>query len=171
MNKNLTSSEWLLSAGLLAILASLVAVGKINSSMAFSQIETHSVEQARFTPLSVEGAVARPGSYRHELGAPLAETVLKAKPTRFADLKSLSLEETSERSLIIKVKELTEIEVLIVGAVLNPGPLRLPAGSRLCDLKSKIQCSKEADRSLFKRRRLLKDGEIVEIPQSEANNG
>lgn len=171
MNKSLASSEWFLAAALLAIMASLAAIAKISSSKAFAQIKIHEAEKPKFVIVSVQGAVAKPGPYPMVLGSELIETVLKAKPAKFADLKNLSMEKTAENSLVVYVEELKEVEVLIAGAVLNPGPMRFPIGSRLCDLKSKIQCSDQADRSFLKRRRLLKDGERVEIPQAESNNG
>lgn len=171
MNKNLTSSEWFLAASLLAIMASLAAIAKINSGKAFSQIEAYEANQPKTVMVSVRGAVAKPGPYPMELGSSLIETARKAKPNRFANLQNLALEKTAEGTLVLDIQKLKEIEVLISGSVQNPGPVRLPAGSRLCDLKSKIQCSEQADRAFLKRRRLLKDGEIVEIPQAESNNG
>lgn len=170
MNKSLASSEWFLAASLLAIMASLAAIAKINSGKAFSQIEIYEAAQPKTVVVSVQGAVAKPGNYQIELGSSLIETARKAKPSRFANLQNLALEKSPDGTLTLNIKELSEIEITITGSVQNPGSVRLPAGSRLCDLKSKIQCCDQADRAFLKSRRLLRDGEKVEIPQAESNN-
>lgn len=170
MNKSLRSSEWFLAASLLFIMASLAAIAKINSGKAFSHIEAYEAEQPKTAMVSIQGAVAKPGIYQIELGSSLIESARKAKPSRFADLQNLALEKAVDGTLVLNIQKLAEIEITISGSVLNPGPIKLPAGSRLCDLKSKIQTSDQADRTFLKSRRLLKNGEKVEIPQAESNN-
>jgi hypothetical protein len=43
--------------------------------------------------------------------------------------------------------------------------LTLPAKSRVSDLKSKVVLSPDADKSYFRRRRWLKNGEKIEVPK------
>lgn len=166
MKKNLTSSEWFLAASLLAIMASLVAIAKINSSKAIAHVQIAEAEKTELIPVSVYGAVAKPGAFLIEKGTPLAEAVHKAKPTRFADLKNVPLDQIIDNSLTVHIEELAEIEIHISGAIAIPGFLRLPTGTRVCDLKSKIEFAEGADRSVLKSRRILKEGERIEIPRT-----
>jgi hypothetical protein len=43
--------------------------------------------------------------------------------------------------------------------------LALPAGSRICDLSGLIIPSADADLHFFKRRRLLKNQDVIEVPR------
>ncbi len=60
---------------------------------------------------------------------------------------------------------LTEITVHVRGAVLEPAQLKMPVQSRICDLKSKISLASNADRTFFRRKKRLKNGEIIEVPK------
>lgn len=73
----------------------------------------------------------------------------------------VALEEAEE----LVVEELTELKVLVRGAVVDPGSITMPLGARICDLKSKVILKDEADKTFFKRRRLLRNGEIIEVPK------
>jgi hypothetical protein len=64
------------------------------------------------------------------------------------------------------IPELEFISVRIDGAVVNPLDMQLPRGTRLFELRGKIQLTKEADERFMKRRRLLKNGEIIHVPKN-----
>ncbi|OGN64853.1 MAG: hypothetical protein A3E80_01870 [Chlamydiae bacterium RIFCSPHIGHO2_12_FULL_49_9] len=57
------------------------------------------------------------------------------------------------------------VTVIVRGAVEEPLEVALPKGARISDLKSKVALKKDADKAFFKRRRLLKNGEIVLVPK------
>lgn len=58
----------------------------------------------------------------------------------------------------------TEVRVTVRGAA-ESIELVLPKGSRISDLKEKISLSAEADKTFFRRKRKLKDGEVIEVPK------
>jgi hypothetical protein len=70
-----------------------------------------------------------------------------------------------EEEAIGVVEELKELKIIVRGAVVDPGVIVMPLGARICDLKSKVVLGDEADKTFFKRRRLLKNGEIIEVPK------
>ena len=65
--------------------------------------------------------------------------------------------------MAIELTLLQEITVRIEGEVEAPIELTLPIGARMSELKSKVVLTERADQSVFKSRRMLKDGEIVMV--------
>lgn len=161
MEKSLRSSEWFLVGSLLLVMASLVLVAKVNAHRASAVV----LAQVPEVVVAIDGAVAKPGEYAVRKGSRIEEIVRKARPKPYANLKKLGVDERVEGPLSLHIEELSEIVVSVNGAVKEPMQLVLPAGSRLCDLRSKISLTTEADKSFFRRRRLLKDGEKIEIPK------
>lgn len=66
---------------------------------------------------------------------------------------------------VAPAEEPAEITVMVRGAVLAPTQLTLPPKSRICDLKTKLSLTPEADKRFFRRRKLLKDGDCIEVPK------
>ncbi len=165
VKKSLQSSEWLLVGSLLAILASLVLVAKINLYLSSETLSNFHLEPEKLIEISISGAVHKPGIYQISQGMPLEKALKKARPKKNACLKKLDLEQKVETPLQVVLEELSEIVVTIEGAVEEAVELRLEPGARICDLKSKIRLTEEADRRFFKRRRILKDGEKITIPK------
>ncbi len=58
-----------------------------------------------------------------------------------------------------------EIRIFINGAVEKPIELIVPTGTRICDLKSKVLFTADVDKSFLKRRRKLKNREILTVPK------
>ncbi|HSX26983.1 MAG TPA: SLBB domain-containing protein [Chlamydiales bacterium] len=164
MKQSVQSSEWVLVGSLLLIMASLVVISKVNVYRAASTLALNEIEVKEIL-VTVKGAVAKPGAYR-VLEGTLLETVLrKARPWPHANLKALPLKRPLEGESEIVVEELAEITVYVDGAVEKRVELTLPAKSRVSDLKSKVVLSEDADKSYFRRRRWLKDGEKIEVPK------
>ncbi len=164
MKKSLPSSEWLLVASLLMIMASLVVIAKVNAYRAASSITAKDLQQEEIW-VTIEGAVAKPGRYRALSGQTIGEVVRKARPNPFADLKKIPLKEIVEAPMQLQIEELSEVQVFIQGAVAEPVEIRVPARTRICDLKSKVSLTAEADKTFFRRRKMVKDGEILEVPK------
>ncbi len=57
------------------------------------------------------------------------------------------------------------ITIHVIGAVQQPISVKMPLGSCIKDLKSKVTPSAEADQKFFKRTRRLKNGEKIEVPK------
>jgi len=157
---HLRSSEWLLTGSLLLLLASLVAIAKIKAYKAGEVGEKKQVA----VEVSVQGHVKKPGIYPIARGAPLAEVVRKAQPQKFANLRAIPVKELVTSSLELVIEPLCELLIQVDGAVKNSGPVSVPLGTRISDLKKILVLDEKADLSFFKKKRLLQDGEIVKIP-------
>jgi hypothetical protein len=164
--KKLFASEWLLVGSLLMILASLVVIAKVNTHKASGLLlaSAPAAPPVEMILVTIEGAVSKPGTYEFPVGSRMGDVLKKARPKPFANLKNLSLAERVDQPLNLKIEELAEISVQIIGAVTESVELVLPMGVRICDLKSKISLRPEADKQFFKKRRRLRDGEVLEIP-------
>ena len=164
MKKSLQSSEWFLVSSLLLIMASLILISKMSASRAASHISLNEPRQKEIL-VTIEGAVKKPGTYSFAVGSSIEEILKKAKPQPSADLKDLLLLGTIEKECLITVGELSEITVSVLGAVVEPLKLTLPVGSRICDLRSKIILTQDAEKSFFRRKKKLKNGEIIRVPK------
>lgn len=164
MQKSLRSSEWILVTSLLVLLASLVAIARFHEHRKAAQLTILAQTIEKPVTLSIEGAILKPGRYTVLPGTRLGDALKKSRPKRFADLRALDLEQPVNTDLTLQISELASVRIQVTGAVEHPVELELPAGARLCDLKSKIQWTSLADTGFLKSRRLLKDGETIEIP-------
>jgi len=167
LKKSLESSEWILSASLVVILASLFIISRCHEHRKKSQLIALSDAVEHPVNIVISGEVFRPGVYPALPGTRIGDLIKKSRPKRFADLRAIELDRPIDKPLDIAIPLLSEISIRIEGAVIEPLDLKMPPGSRICDLKSKIQCERDADLHYLKRRRLLKDGETVVIPRKE----
>lgn len=158
--------EWILVLSLLAVMTSLVLVAQVNASRAFSAIEMESGKEEPIV-VTVEGAVSKPGAYSVPSGTTVETVLRKARVKPFANLQTIPLHQIIEAPLHLNVEELAEITVSVCGAVVEPLDIVLPARARISDLKSKVSLSKEADKTFFRRRRMLKNGEKIEVPKKD----
>ena len=159
------SSEWVLVGSLLLFCLSLFCVAQGSAAHSRAILATPPESTHALLPVQIDGAVKKPGIYPTLPGTPLKKVIMKSKPSRFADLKQLDLEARVEGPLTLHLTELTEIVIRVEGAVLTPCELTLPTGTRVKDLRAHIALQPDADLSLFKSRRLLKDGEIFQVLQ------
>ena len=83
-------------------------------------------------------------------------------------MKKIPLEKAVEAPLTIIVEELREVVVFVGGEVAQAVEVTLPVGSRICDLRSKVALTPESDKGFFRRRKVLKDGEKIEVPKKRA---
>lgn len=164
MKNSLSASEWTLLALFAIIMGSLVFISKFNAIRASDAIEKIPEGQIQIL-VTIDGAVKKPGQYLVAEGSPAISAVRKAKPTLWADLKPFKEPIISPAHLT--VPELKEIRVYVAGEIGAPVELVLPAGSRISDLKSKIVFTPETDIAFFKRRKLLRDEEKIEVPKKK----
>lgn len=160
------SERWIIVSFIL-IVSSLLFIAKINAFRAeealaqFEEEASSAIEEV--VEIEIEGAVNKPGTYTVPVGTPMKKVVKKARPKVGTDLQKLPL--TAVAPMKITIEELQEITITVTGAIGEPKELVLPIGSRICDLKSKITLTGETDKTFFRRRRLLKNGEIIEVPK------
>ncbi len=162
----LRSSEWLLTGSLFLLLFSLLAIAKIKASQVGAPRERKIIA----VDVSIDGHVKKPGVYAVARGAPIGEVLRKAHPKKFADLRAIRLEDPISHPLSLNIEPLKELNVQIVGAIQNPGQFRVPPGTRISDLKKNLSLSASADLAYFKKKRMLRDGETINVPEKIDNN-
>lgn len=155
----------MISGSLILIFASLLLIShfhqhrkKLLISAVEESVECH-------IDIGIIGEVSRPGVYSVVPGTRIGDLIKKSRPKRYADLSFIDLDSPAVVACELIVPQLKELTVQIEGAVAEPLTLTMPIGSRISDLKSKIQSEKDADLGFFKRRRLLKNREIITIPR------
>lgn len=160
------SPEWSLVTSLFLIICSIVLIAKVN---AFKSRSIVTDEDLRVEDVSVyiSGAVKKPGSYKVSPGTPLEVVIKKARPLICADLKKLPLTQLVDGTVTIVVEEMKEILVSVRGEVLKVAEYTLPVGARISDLKSKVTLTKDADKRFLSRRKLLKNGDVIEVPKKK----
>lgn len=60
-----------------------------------------------------------------------------------------------------------QITIFVDGAVANPGPITVPEGTRLQDLKKNITLRPGADTRVLNKKRKLQDQETITVPYQE----
>ena len=156
----LRSSEWLLTGSLLLLLASLVAIAKIK---AYQAGEAHE-ERMVTVEVTIQGHVKKPGVYAAARGIPVGQVLRKAQPKKYADLRGLCLKDPVVAPLELAIEPLQELRIQVKGAVEQPGEISIPLGTRISDLKKILLLSTTADLTFFKKKRLVPDGEVINIP-------
>ena len=167
IQSGLQRSEWVLVGGFLILLAALLSFSRLHQHRRSTQLRVYSQEIIRPIQIQVEGAVSKPGTYEFLPGVSLSDVLKMSCPKKWADLKSLNLEQKIDSSMRFEIPMLSSVCVRVEGAVQYPFTLSLPVGSRISDLLPYVELSEGADLRFFKRRRLLKDGEELIVPMRE----
>lgn len=163
---SLQFSEWFIICFFLGLLAVFVVVSKISSWKV--QKTLSQIVPVRTVSVEVSGEVFCPGVYKLKETARLKELLEKAKPKRFADLSALDFSGPLPASL--HISRLSAIHVTVSGeGVEQISILELEPGIRLSQIKSKIPLAKDADLSLFRSQRMLKDGEEILVKKKKIN--
>lgn len=156
-SSTINPSERFVIGFFLILLCSFTLIAKISSWKAKNLLsEVFPLETVH---IEVSGEVLRPGVYEFPLGVSCQKVLEKAKPKKFADLSPI--DQMAPAPIFLFVPPLEQIHVLIQGPGALACELSLPPGTRLSDLKSKIYLQEFADLSLFRSRKMLKDGEII----------
>jgi len=159
------ASEWILVGSLALLFISLFVIATIRDGHKNFQIKNCLEDKVEPIEIDIRGAVLKPGRYSFLPGVRLKEVLKKSIPKKHADLRLFDLNKQIGESLEIVVTELSSISIRVEGAVMCPVDLMLPPGTRLCGIKSKIQLEEDADTNFLKKRRILKDGELILIPR------
>lgn len=159
---SLNISEWLVITLFLFLMAAMAVISKVSCAKAQEVlVQNHKEESVK---IEISGEVHKPGVYEFEEGTTYGEALKKARLKRFADVSKISLDEKVHGTQIV-VPSLKEIRVRVSGEVRQSGELVVPAGTRICDLKSKINLTEQADPNVLSRRKILDDGEKIHVPK------
>ena len=162
--------EWLAIAIIVGLLGMLAAIAMIrNSSSQFKEIATTDTPSNQWIKVAIDGAVESPGNYTVEKGTSLKEVLAQAKVLEDADFSRLKMKITSKvrQGQMIHVPKKQIITVFIQGNVEFPGALAVPKGTRLIDLMDKITFQDNADLQPLRKKRRLKDQEIIRIEKKQ----
>ncbi len=159
---HLKPSEWIFLLTVLSLIFSIVWISKKTSFRSLSSVEQPRPVQK--IQVEVVGCVRQSGPFEVLAGASQRSILRKAHPKPMADLSGIDLDAAIESSTRIHVPMLDRIEVAVEGCVEGKVYLQMPVGSRICDLSGSVVLSSEADPAFFKRRRLLKNHDIVRVP-------
>lgn len=162
---SLQKSEWIIFFTIVALIVSVFIIAKQSSFRGLEQLRAWERKEA--SPeiwVEVGGHVRRPGKYRLRSGVALENAIRKAGPKAFADLSAIDVSEVPKESCYIEIQPCQTIRIRVVGCVKEMLDLELDPGCRISDLKGKVEVTPEADRAFFRKRRILQNGEVVEIP-------
>jgi len=163
--KSLKKPEWVLLSTILIFIFTLYIISKATSFRSLERLASYTlVEQLSLITVEINGLVQKPGMYKVQRGTTLRSVLVKARPKPLADITGLNLDRVLEESCRFDIPLLQYIHIEVRGCVEQIAHLVLPANSRICDLKEKVHLSPLADKNFFKRRRLLKNNEVVYIP-------
>ena len=163
LETSLKSSEWVILLTFSLIFSSLLLFTYLKTSKLSSYFSAESNQEQERLEVVVLGAVAKPGVYHAHPGDPLGEIIKKSKPKKLADLSLIDLLKKIEEPLEVIVLEKKEISIWLSKNGETFFEFKIPIGTRFSDLKSKIDVDCEDHLSLFKSRRLLKDGERISL--------
>ena len=150
---------------MLLILSTFFLIAKNTS---FRNLERlNQIKQPLLVPsitVDVSGSVKKPGKIDVPQGSTIRTVLRKARLQSMADLTNIDWDQALESSCTLHVPALEKIVVVVKGSVEENVSIELPSGSRICDLKSRLKLSADADRAFFKRRKVLKNNEIIQVP-------
>lgn len=163
MKNSLYSSEWFFVGCFLILFLAFFFTAKMHVSP-FSAPPPFQEENRKEFLVVIDGAVKKPGSYSVPEGTTVREILKKAAPFKGSDLRGVSQDRVIQKDLHLHIEEQKEIHVRVSGAIKEPVDLILPPNSRICDLRDKVIFTNETQKSFFQRRKRLKDGEEITVP-------
>lgn len=157
--------EWLAVMLIIGLLGFLTAISWLNQKYP-SAVETGTPHfiAAQEIEINLQGAVEHPGRRLVKKGTTVREALDQAGLNPDADLRRLKLDAKVRRNQNIKVPKLAMITVVLEGAVVQPGAVVMPKGSRLMDLIDKVALQESADVDKLRKKRRLKEGEVIVVP-------
>lgn len=122
-------------------------------------------EKGRVFRVAICGEVERPGFYDLEEGKCVGDLLRLAGELPLSDCSLLERERRVEFGDWIEVDKCASCFIFLEGAVEQEGWHEVARGGRLCHLERWVPLTADADRRWLRRRRkLLKQGERIQIP-------
>ena len=162
---HLTRTEWVFGLSLLFLLGSFFVIAKTTSFRSLEHLQLR--EELQTIPLiavEVSGSIQKPGVFQVPQGSTIRTLVRKARLKPTADCSGIDLDHAFEESGSLFIPALEKIIVEVQGCVEENVSLEMPAGSRISDLKGHVNLTPDADPAFFRRRKMLKNNEIIQIP-------
>lgn len=122
-------------------------------------------EKSELISIQVVGAVKREVLLTLPFGSSIADIIAKVELTSEAARDKLIMRQVLKEKDIVVIPSKGVVTVYLQGAVVNQGVYQLPEGATYKELIHKPIFLDSADlRSLKRRKRLLKEGEVVVVP-------
>ncbi len=160
---SLLESEWVIVVTLILIMLSMGVIAKINAYRSCSLLAEDPLPTHASCIVTIDGEVAKPGTFIVPPGTPLKKIIRKSCPTPFCDLKKIDVNQIVENSANIRLSKLSEITVILEGLSSGSRQLTIPAGTRMSQLKKYVDFEEESGVAAIKNRRMLRDGEVISI--------
>lgn len=163
--------EWLAVAILVGLLMLLAAIALFSGeSMMPDRIGSpHHIVDPEID-VFIEGEVEYPGQHRVKRGSIVSDLIALAVPTSDADLSNIKSDKKLRKSQVVRVPS-KYMTVYLEGAVVTPGPIKLSRGSQLQDLISLVLFEEGADIEKLRKKRLLKDKEVITVSKDKGQKG
>ncbi len=162
---SLQKSEWIFFVVILALISTVFTISKLTSARSLERLQKwEKKEPLPEVWIELAGHVKRPGKYKLRPGECLGAALRKAGLKPFADLSGIDIALLPDRCMRFDIPEARTIHIRVEGCVKEILELEVDRGSRISDLKGKIEVTADADPKFFRKRRKLREGELVEIP-------
>lgn len=155
--------EWLAITIVIAMLASLALITKVNGSRVASQLQSNPIKTHHDFDILVKGAVDFPGIYHLHSEMQMKDILVLAGVKEGADLRRYNMEAWVKKGRVVHVPNRQFITVFVEGAVNGPTTIKLPKGSKVNELLNVVALTDDADVETLQKKRLLKDNEVISI--------
>lgn len=161
--------DWLAVITLSSILLTLGLISFLSRESAYveNSNQVHHLKIIENIEVTVQGAVRYPGVYSMQKGDAFAKLLGRVEPLPDADLQKYKPGARLNKDRVITIPHKGLITVYLEGAVKKPESIQLNCGTRICDLAALGVLLEEADKKFVKKRKKLKDGEIINVPYAK----
>lgn len=164
MTSRLALHEWFIVSLLIISLILLICITRVSKEVPPSLSNERHELVSTLIEIEVEGAIEKCGTYFLKKGSRLKHLFQECIPLPEADLSKFKYNKKLRDGEIIRVPYQKWISIYLEGAVVQKGILKVKQGTKISDLETFIECLPNADLKVFRKKRLLKDGEIFTIP-------
>lgn len=134
------------------------------ASLSFLSKQNRIAKTKSFITVHCVGAIDRAKSVELPVGAQVADLLAKVALSQDADVTKLQLETKLENEQVFVMPKRGVLSLYVTGAVRESGVIYVPEGLKYSQLKDYVAFADDADlTSLRRRRRLLREGEMVQI--------
>ena len=168
MSEKLPFHEWLIISLIVCIMLGLTIVTSVwDDSISPLTNSSHSLVSHEIK-VTIKGSVAKPGSYTLKKRSTLKDLLLLAEPLVDANLSKFKVSSFLKNNQQINVPSLTMITIYLEGAVAQSGSLQVPKGTQIQELESYTDFLPDSDLKVLKKKRRLKDEELIYIPSKKS---
>jgi hypothetical protein len=157
--------EWLAVLTILLFMGVLITVTHVRRSTLPVSAENPHWPTSQTVEVIVKGAVETPGTYVVPKGTTVEQLLSQVNLLTVADTRKLHLDAAVKGGQTINIPERAMIEITLDGAVTNPGPLKVPKGTKRMDLSQWVDFTSNADLSGLQTKKRLKEGEAIFVPE------